>query len=63
MPEHLPSPPSETRTPRLRFDHSTIHLIPVDDIKVSPEAEAMARDYLDRLKKDVTNEASMAELA
>lgn len=66
MPEHLPHPehpPVEGRPTRPSFDLSTIHFIPVDQVEVAPEAEAMARDYLDTLKKDAASEASMAELA
>ena len=61
---YMPERPSFTpEAPRPRFDLSTIQGIPVGEVEVLPDAEAMARDYLDGLAKEKTSQAEMAELA
>ena len=59
MPEHPSFTPEASRP---RFDLSTIQGIPVGEVEVLPDAEVMARDYLDTLAKEKTNQASMAEM-
>ena len=60
----MPERPSVTpEASRPRFDLSTILGIPVDDVEVHPDAQAMAREYLNGLTHDKTSQAEMAELA
>ncbi len=63
MPEHSPQPSQHPESSRPRYDLSTIQGIPVGKVEVLPDAEAMARDYLDQLAKDKTSQAAMAEMA
>lgn len=66
MPEHLPTsqpPDAQHIRPRSRFDLTTIMGIPVHEIEVHPDMEAMASAYMSQLKADKTNKASYAELA
>lgn len=62
MPERPPHP-SPDHEPRRLFDLATIAELPVDDLEVSQDAQDIADAYLASLKKESTQEASMAETA
>lgn len=47
----------------LEYDLSTILTIPIDEVEVGHDVEAMARDYLDTLRKEAATEPQLAELA
>lgn len=45
------------------YDLSTILTIPVEEVEVGDDVEAMARDYLDTLLKEEATQPQLAEIA